>query len=374
MRVPFRERNPVPIGLAGLAAIAVALLLVMNLSQIPFVGGGTTYNAAFAEAAGLKEDEEVRIAGVKVGKVTGLDLEGDHVKVTFQVDDGVRLGELTRAEIKIKTVLGAHYLALDPRGPGSQDPGEQIPVSRTATPFEVVPAVSELSQRVGAIDVNQLANAFDTLSTTFEDSPEEVRAALRGLRRLSNTIASRDDQLHELVGRAKNVTQVLADRNEQFTKLIEDADKILVAVQARRAVIHQLLINTVALSQQLNGLIRDNEAELAPMLANLRRVNQILLRNQDNLDRILQLWAPFARQFTDAAGTGRWFDSYIQNLIPIPNHLENVPGAGRLPPDQRQPGQQPDQQQPGQQPDQQQPGQQQPDQRQRPANPLPFLP
>ena len=361
MRVSFRERNPVPIGLAGLAAIAIALFVVLNLSSIPLIGGGTTYNAAFAEAAGLKEDEEVRIAGVKVGAVTGLELEGDHVKVTFRVDEGVRLGELTRAEIKIKTVLGAHYLALDPRGPGRQDPDEQIPVSRTATPFEIVPAVSELSQRVGAIDVKQLAKSFDTLSATFKDSPEEVRAALLGLRRLSTTIASRDDQLHELVGRAKNVTELLADRNEQFTKLIEDADKILVAVQARRAVIHQLLINTVALSQQLNALIAENEAELRPMLANLQRVNQILLKNQDNLDRILQLWAPFARQFTDAAGTGRWFDAFIQNLIPVPSHIENLPGGAQLPPG-RQQGRQ------GQQ------GRQQPDGGQQPSNPLPFLP
>jgi phospholipid/cholesterol/gamma-HCH transport system substrate-binding protein len=356
MRVPFRERNPVPIGLAGLAAIAIALVVVMNLSSIPFIGGGTTYTAAFAEAAGLRENEEVRIAGVKVGKVTGLDLEGDHVKVTFRVNDGVRIGELTRAEIKIKTVLGSHYLSLDPRGPGRQDPGRQIPVSRTATPFEIVPAVSQLSQRVQAIDVKQLAASFDTLSATFKDSPEEVRASLRGLRRLSATIASRDDQLHQLVGRAKNVTQVLADRNQQITKLIDDADAILRAVQARRAVIHELLINTVALTQQLNGLIADNEEQLRPALANLQRVNRILLKNQDNLDRILQLWAPFARQFTDAAGSGRWFDSYIQNLIPIPNHFES----------RQQPGQ-------GQQ-QQQQPGQGGPPASSPSANPLPFLP
>ncbi|HEU5158774.1 MAG TPA: MCE family protein [Streptosporangiaceae bacterium] len=355
MRVPFRERNPVPIGLAGLATIAVLLVVAMNLSSIPFIGGGTTYNAAFAEAAGLRENEEVRIAGVKVGKVTGLDLEGDHVKVTFRVDKGVRLGDLTRAEIKIKTVLGAHYLSLDPRGPGRQDPGRQIPVSRTATPFELVPAVSELSQRVEAINVKQLAASFDTLSATFKDSPEEVRASLRGLRRLSATIASRDDQLHQLIGRAKNVTQVLADRNQQITKLIDDADKILRAVQARRAVIHQLLINTVALTQQLNGLIADNEKQLAPALANLQRVNRILLKNQDNLDRILRLWAPFASQFTDAAGTGRWFDSYIQNFVPVPGHFES-----------RQPNQS--------QQNRQGNGGRQPAPSSPPANPLPFLP
>jgi len=359
VRVPFRERNPVPIGLAGLATLAVLLVVALNLSSIPFITGGTTYTAAFAEAAGLRENEEVRIAGVKVGKVTGLDLEGDHVKVAFQVNKGVRLGDLTRAEIKIKTVLGSHYLSLVPRGPGRQDPHRQIPVSRTATPFEIVPAVSELSQRVQAIDVKQLAASFDTLSATFKDSPEEVRASLRGLRRLSATIASRDDQLHLLVGRAKDVTQVLADRNQQITKLIDDADDILRAVQARRAVIHQLLINTVALTQQLNGLIADNDEQLRPALANLQRVNRILLKNQDNLDRILQLWAPFASQFTDAAGSGRWVDSYIQNLIPIPNHIES-----------RQPGQRQQQQQ-----QQQQPGQRGRTPAATPsANPLPFLP
>jgi phospholipid/cholesterol/gamma-HCH transport system substrate-binding protein len=327
MRIPFRERNPVPIGLAAIGTIVVALIVALNLESIPLISGATSYNAAFAEAAGLKADEEVRIAGVKVGKVTGLKLEGDHVRVDFRVDDGVRLGELTRAEIKIKTVLGAHYLSLDPRGPGRQDPGKQIPVSRTATPFEVVPAVSELSQRVGDIDTAQLAQSFDVLSDTFKNSPEEIKGSLRGLSRLSQSISSRDDQLHELVKASKDVTGVLADRNEEFVKLLADGDRILQAVEARRAVIHQLLVNTVRLSQQVNGLIADNQKEIGPMLANLQRVNAILLKNQANLDRTIQLLAPYASQFTDATGSGRWFDSYIQNLIPIPASVQNAPGG-----------------------------------------------
>ena len=155
MRIPFRERNPVPIGLSAFAVIAVLLALAMNLDKIPLVSGGTSRTAAFKEAAGLKPDEEVRIAGVKVGKVTALDLDGDHVKVTFRVDDGVRLGDRTEAGIKIKTILGAHYLELTPRGKGRL--GRSIPIERTHTPFEVVPAISELSQRVGAIDVQQVA-------------------------------------------------------------------------------------------------------------------------------------------------------------------------------------------------------------------------
>jgi phospholipid/cholesterol/gamma-HCH transport system substrate-binding protein len=360
MRIPFRERNPVPIGLTAFAVIALSLLVSMNLQSIPFVAGGEEHTAAFAEAAGLKSDEEVRIAGVKVGQVTGLELAGDHVRVTFRVNDDVRLGDLTRAEIKIKTVLGAHYVALDPRGTGKLS--KQIPVERTAVPFEVVPAISELTQRVGKIDHKQVAQSFDVLADTFRNSPDEIKASLQGLRRLSDTVASRDKELHELTGRAKDVSQLLADRNQDFAALIQDGDKILQAVHARRTVIHQLLVNTVVLSQQVNALIRENEGQLRPMLDNLEKVNGILLRNQKNLDRILQLFAPFARQFSDVTGTGRWFDSYIQNLIPIPASIKDPPtgnGAATGTP-QRGQGQ-------GQGGQPGQPG----DKR---NNPLPFLP
>ncbi|GAA4139693.1 MCE family protein [Actinomadura keratinilytica] len=320
MRIPFRERNPVPIGLTAFAVIAAALLVALNLESLPLVNGQRTYTADFAEAAGLRADEEVRIAGVKVGKVTGLELAGDHVKVTFRVDDQVRLGWKTQAAIKIKTLLGSHYLELKPDGTGRL---KHIPRERTSTPFEVVPAVSELSERVDKIDTQQLAKSFDVLSDTFQNSPDEIRAALQGLRRLSHTVASRDDELHELADRAKDVSQLLADRNQDFVKLLQDGDKILQEVRARRAVIHQLLVNTVALTQQVNALIKENEAQLRPMLDNLERVNKILLRNQDNLDRIIKLYAPFARQFADVTGSGRWFDAYLQNLLPIPASIQN---------------------------------------------------
>jgi len=327
MRVPFRERNPLPLGLIFLALVALVLFLSFSASSISFINGGTTYHAAFKEAAGLKSGEEVRIAGVKVGSVTGLDLQGDHVKVDFRVDDGVRVGDLSRVEIKIKTLLGSHYLAIDPSGPGKQNPHQLIPISRTTTPFEVVPAISQLSQNISEIDTAQLAKSFDTLSETFKNSPAEVKASLQGLRRLSTTISSRNDELHQLLGRSKDVTQILADRNDQFVALLRDGNQLLQAVSARRQVIHQLLVNTVAVSEQINAFIDENQAQLKPMLANLQRVNQVLLRNQTNLDNTIRLLAPYAVQFTDATGTGRWFDSFIQNLLPIPASIGNVPGS-----------------------------------------------
>lgn len=331
MKRPFRERNPIPIGVVGLVVAATLFALSLNLDRIP-VFGGTAYSAAFSEAAGLSQGDKVRIAGVEVGEVTRVDLEGGHVRVDFQVDDGVAFGDQSGARIKIGTILGQKYLALTPEGSGQWPAGEQIPLSRTQAPFDVIPAFEELATTVEEIDTDQLATAFDTLSRTFRNSPDEVRASLRGLERLSKTIASRDEQLRELLEHANNVSGVLAERNEEFTKLLRDGEKLLDEVRARRAVIHQVLVNTTQLSQQLSALVKENREELEPALQRLNNVIDILVRNERNLDRSIELMVPFIRMFTNTLGNGRWFDVYLQNLAPVPASVE-LPGLGTVPPD-----------------------------------------
>ena len=71
MSVPFRERNPVIIGAVSLAVIAAFILAAFKAEGLPLIGGGDTYYAAFSEAGGLKANDEVRVAGVRVGKVAG---------------------------------------------------------------------------------------------------------------------------------------------------------------------------------------------------------------------------------------------------------------------------------------------------------------
>ena len=314
---PVRERNPVIVGAIGLAIIAAMLLFAFNIDRIPFLNG-TEYSAAVSEAGGLKENDEVRIAGVKVGKVTGVDLDGDHVKVTFRVDRGTEFGTKTRASVRIKTVLGQKFLMLEPEGPGQLKAGGEIPISRTVAAYDVVEAFSDLATTAEDIDTQQFAEALDTIATTFEDTPEEVRSAVDGLGRLSRTIASRDDQLRELLDHTAGVSDVLADRNEEFVTLLSDGDLLLQELERRREDIHVLLLNTAKLADQLTKLVRENRREIGPALQNLRNVVEVLQRNQDNLDRSIELMAPFVRVFANTLGNGRWFDTYVENLVPAP--------------------------------------------------------
>src|SRR5690606_22877432 len=89
-------------------------------------------------------------------------------------------------------------------------------------------------------------------------------------------------------------------------------------VKARRAVIHQLLVNSVYLSTQLTRLIDENEKQIKPALKHLAAVVAILQKNQNNIDKSITSLATFVKLFGNVVSTGRWFDAYIQNLVPLP--------------------------------------------------------
>lgn len=310
----FSQRDPIPIAIVGIVLMVLGTVAALNADDLPIIGGGTTYSAHFSEAAGLQTDDEVRIAGVKVGSVTDIELDGAAVLVSFKVSDAW-LGDRTTAAIKIKTLLGQKYIALDPVGERPLDPADTIPKERTAAPYDVLEAFRDLSSTVDEIDTKQLADSFDVLSRTFADTPDDVRGALNGLSRLSDTIASRDRQLADLLADTKQVTQTLADRDAELTRLLEDGNKLLEELSAREEAITAMLDGSRQLATELQGLVDDNNDQLEPVLAKLDRLTNMLQRNQQSLAEGIKRFAPFVRVFSNTLGNGRWFDNYICGLL-----------------------------------------------------------
>jgi len=318
MMKPFRERNPMVIGAVSLTVIALMVLSAFKADSLPLIGGGDTYYAAFSEAGGLRANDEVRIAGVRIGKVKDIELEGDHVRVTFQITEPAEFGPETAAAIKVKTLLGAMFLSLQPAGAGRMAEGAEIPVTRTSSPYDVVEAFSGLAQRSEDIDTDQLAKSLTVLSELTQNTPEEFQAALKGVSALSTNLAARDTQINTLLKNLNKVAGVLDDRDQDIIGLMRDGDVLFRALVARRTAVHNLLVSTSTLSKELTMLVKQSRADLKPALGHLENVVNVLLKNQDNLDNSLRLMAPFYTVFANTLGTGPWFDTYIQNMPPVP--------------------------------------------------------
>lgn len=302
----FTSRDPVPIAVVGLVGLLLVTLLAFNAQRL--FSGATTYRAEFAEAAGLAADDLVTIAGVETGRVRSVELAGDRVLVTFDVDDAF-VGDLTTASIEIRTILGAKNLALHPLGDRPLDPDSTIPLARTSAPFDVVDAFNGLSGTIDQLDTDQLAASLTTLADTFRDTPPEVRGALDGLSRLSRTIAGRDDEIRRLLAGTRELSGELAGRDEEFQRLFADGNTLLAELQRRRVAIGELLESTKAVSIQLRGLVADNDPQLNDTLRTLDRVAATLERNRRQLEEGLKLEAVFVRLFTNVVGNGHWFDN-----------------------------------------------------------------
>lgn len=307
------RRSPVSIGAIGILVVLMVAISAFYLTALPLVGQAATYTAKFTEAAGLKAGNEVRVAGVKVGQVTDVVLDGNRVDVKFRVSN-TWIGNQTQASIQIKTVLGQKYLGLNPRGNKPADPG--VPLTDTVSPYDVIEAFSDATNQIEDLNTTQLATSMNTLSEAFSGTAGDMGPALEGIARLSNTIASRDQQVQNLLAATKDTSKILADRNQTFVKLIAGAGQLLDELNNRQKNISALLATTTTLSTALTGIVRDNEAQIGPALDSLKGVNDLLKKQNANLRAAITNMGPFYRLYANVLGNGRWFESVVTNLLP----------------------------------------------------------
>lgn len=316
--IPFRERNPVKIGAVSIVVLAMLMVMAFKADSLPLIGGGTTYYANFSEAGGLKTGDEVRVAGVRVGKVDSIELDGNQVKVGFKIREKVNFGENSGAGVRVKTLLGDMFLELQPAGEGQMKAGATIPVDRTESPYDVVEAFEGLADTSANIDKDQLAAALTTLADLTRSTPEEFQAALTGVSDLSRNLAAKDERIESLLTQLDRVTKVLDERDEDLIALMNDANQLFAALVERREAVHNLLISTQQLSKELSQLVDDSRADLKPALESLDVILDVFTKNEENLEKSLRLMAPFYKVFNNTLGNGPWWDTYIQNMPPVP--------------------------------------------------------
>lgn len=316
LRRPLAQRNRVAVAVTGLVVIVAVALLAFNVGSLPLAGGSTTYTAYFTEDAGLAGGNQVRVAGVTVGKVTGIALDGARVKVTFTVSRSTWVGNESTAAIDIQTLLGTKYLGLNPLGSASQDPGQPIPLARTTSPYDVTQAFNQLGAVFQQLNTAGVAKSLQTIATTFANTPPAVHQALTGLSALSQTVASQDSQLASLLAGTNQITGTLARDNSEFTALINDGSLLLSELQSQQQAIGSLLTGTEALATQLSTLVNDDNAELGPLLDKLGQVTGVLQSNSAALNKALSLAGVYTRLTGNVVGNGRWFDVYLCGLVP----------------------------------------------------------
>jgi phospholipid/cholesterol/gamma-HCH transport system substrate-binding protein len=310
----FAERNSLIIGVVGCVVTAGAVLAATEYDKLPFFSGGNEYSAYLAEAGGLRTGAAVQVFGYRVGQVSSIELDGPRVLVKFDVAKDIRLGDRTEAAVKTKSVLGTKIFEVTPRGDGQLS--GPIPLDRTKPAYQLPDALGDLASTISGLNTNQLSASLATLAQTFSDTPPELKIAVQGVARLSQTIDARDAQLRNLLANANKVTAVLAERASEIATLIEHTNTLMVELESQSSALDSISYDVSALSKQLSGFVADNRAQLRPALDKLNGVLTIVDNRKERVQKSIQLLNSYVLSLGEAVSGAPFFKAYVANLLP----------------------------------------------------------
>jgi phospholipid/cholesterol/gamma-HCH transport system substrate-binding protein len=292
--------------------LVVALVALAAWKLLP---GTTSYTADFANASGITAGDNVRVAGIDVGKVTGVSLERGVVHIEFTAEKGLEVTRNARAEVKLATILGQHYLNLVPGKGSPLAGGGTIPLARTKSAYTIDKFQVDANDAAQNLDENALSGAVNALSKNLNGDPDANREALKGIAQVSQTVASRDDELRRLISSTRTVTDVVHGQQGNLMRLLDDSDKVAAMINQRRETIKLLLRSTRSMVHEVTLLVHDNQRQLRPTLIQLKTLMGTLVKNKTYLDQTLKAVTAQSRYFANATGNGPWIEVFAPDFL-----------------------------------------------------------
>jgi phospholipid/cholesterol/gamma-HCH transport system substrate-binding protein len=310
----FSERNPYVIGAIGIAVVAAAILFATNYDKLSFITGEKEYAAYFAEAGGLETNSVVEVSGARIGRVSSLSLDGARVLAKFRIPGDVRLGDRTEAAVKVKNFLGSKIIELTPRGEGRLT--GPIPLERTTPAYQLPDVLGDLSTTIAKLNTDQLSNALSVVAGEFSGTPPELKAAVEGVARFSQTLDERDKELRSLLSNANKVTDVLAKRSDEIVNLVGDTNSLLATLKAESHWLDRVLVDLATIARAIGAIADDNHATLRPALDKLNGVVTLLNNRKGRIQEAIKGLDSFALALGESVASGPFFKAYIVNLLP----------------------------------------------------------
>jgi phospholipid/cholesterol/gamma-HCH transport system substrate-binding protein len=312
----FRERSPVIVGIISIAAITLGTTLSFFIDRLPFVNQSYEISAAFPDGAGLNVENQVRVAGIKVGIVKDVLLDGDRVLVTMEIDNGTEIPKDADAEIKLATLLGTKFVDIEAKGGGPfMEDGDAIPIERTSVPYEIYQASNQGTNVLEGLDGKALNGMLVELTKVTKVAKEEIGQALTGLNDLGSGLNEKDEELRSLLRGADDLTGLLADEGPAINQLIDSSNEVLGSVARKREEVKSLLAVTNEMAAELTDLVHDNRGNLDSILTSLHRALVVLDSNIKDIDMALEYAGPSSRYFGSIWQQGRWGDIYGCGII-----------------------------------------------------------
>ena len=277
------------------------------------VGGSTSYHAQFSDVTGLLPGNEVRIAGVKVGKVKSIGLKGKLADVTLQLDGNRHLTKANLLALRYRNLVGERYVAIT-EGTGSADSlkeGSTVPLAQTRNALDLTVLFNGFRPLFQALDPKTVNDVSFEIIQTLQGEGGTIDTLLARTASLTSTLADKDAVIGRVVDNLSSVLDTVNNRDADLNALITQLQRLAAGFAEDRKTIGSSIDGIANLTDATAGLLNGIRPGLRGDIVGLRDLAKNLDDNKATIDGVLQRLPDKLNRIIATATYGGWFNFYL---------------------------------------------------------------
>jgi phospholipid/cholesterol/gamma-HCH transport system substrate-binding protein len=274
-------------------------------------------NAAFTDATGLVKGDEVRLAGVRVGKVSGMKVDAGKALVTMNVDKAYKLPASSRFELHWKNLLGQRFIQAVPpddanlAGPVLAD-GVKLGTDRTQQAADLSELLNNTEPLLARLDTSRLNDLMTTVASAMHGREDELNAAIGSSADLVDTMAARADVIGKSVSEYATLIDGIAGHDAQVRQLLDSLAGTSQTLAARANDLGDAAGKTGEFSAALAKVLTANEGSLDGVFTDTRTILDRVVADKAVLAKTLQTLPWTTSAMIRATSQGDWLNAYVR--------------------------------------------------------------
>jgi phospholipid/cholesterol/gamma-HCH transport system substrate-binding protein len=271
--------------------ISLLLFLMLYNTMTNVVDGDTrTWKARFTSVSGLRDGDDVRVAGVKVGRVEGVKvIDNDEAEVTFILQKEQKIYDSTRLALRYQNLLGQRYLSLTAGANRAKEmsPGDEIPKSMTNPGFDLTALLNGFEPLFNVLQPDQVNKMALNIIAVLQGEGGTVESLLQQTADAADYLASRDAVFTQVLQNLTPVLENLSEQSGNFDATVDQLGALMSGLASQRATFAGSIDNIGALVESTSGLLDDIRPGLKYDVSRLRTTAAILAQNRARLGKAL---------------------------------------------------------------------------------------
>ena len=271
------------------------------------LGRGLNIKATLPSSGGLFTGSEVTYRGVKIGKISAMDVRPDGLEVSLALEEGTKIPLDSKMYVHNLSAVGEQYLDFEPPddNPPYAEAGDVIKGDEASLPTSEELLLTQMDSLVGSLDGAELSTVVGEAGTMFRGTANSLQRMVDSGTRFVDEAAANSDATISLLNTGQTVLQTQADHETDIRAFANDLADLTGTLRTSDKNIRTILQGGPAAVREVNSLLRGLEPTLPVFLSNLVTTNQVLTANIPALRQMLVVFPHvIAAGFTGTPGDG----------------------------------------------------------------------